>query len=164
MSKFTEMSLAEQDKSKTVKFSKNEKSGVVVCRLFDRWYGRTFIGVARCHDTDVFDEKKGRAIAFNRARQKELISDLRILTEDRKCLTRWYEDRMKQLDKNEGLKHIYLAGVEQELNELMGIEHNYTDAEETNEQAQENVVDLGKIKDDITSIKLKQFAKINIKK
>lgn len=130
MSKFTELSLVEQDKSKTVKFSKNEQSGVIVCRLFDRWYGRTFIGVARCHDTDVFDEKKGRAIAFNKARQKELISDLRMLAEDRKRLTRWYEERMNRLDKNEGLKHIYLAGVKQELDELMGVEPNYTDADE----------------------------------
>lgn len=163
MSKFTELSLAEQDKSKTVKFSKNEKSGVIVCRLFDRWYGRTFIGVARCHDTDVFDEKKGRAIAFNKARQKELISDLRLLADQRKRLTRWYEDKMNRLDKNEGLKHIYLAGVKQELDELMGVEPNYTDAVEPAE-VQENVDDLGEIKNDITSIKLNQFVKINGKK
>lgn len=163
MSKFTEMSLAEQDKSKTVKFSKNEKSGVIVCRLFDRWYGRTFIGVARCHDVDVFDEKKGRAIAFNKARKKELISDLRLLDDQRKRLTRWYEERMNRIDKNEGLKRIYLAGVDNELEELMGCPEANTDADEPAE-VQENAVDLGPIKDDITSIKLKQFAKINVKK
>lgn len=164
MSKFTEMSLAEQDKSKTVKFSKNEKSGVTVCRLFDRWYGRTFIGVARCHDVDVFDEKKGRAIAFNKARRKELVSDLRLLDDQRKRLTRWYEEKMNRIDKNEGLKCIYLAGVDNELEELMERPEVNTDEDTNSTEAQENVVDLGPIKDDITSIKLKQFAKMKVNK
>ena len=30
-----------------------------------------------------------------------------------------YEEEMSRLDKSEGLKHIYLAGVDEELRELM---------------------------------------------
>jgi len=155
MSKFTEMSLAEQDKSQTVKFSKNEKSGVTVCRLFDRWYGRTFIGVSRCHDTDVFDEKKGRAIAFNKARKKELISDLRLIAGQRMKLMRLYEEEMKRIDKNESLKRIYLAGVNNELNELI-------EREETLDSCLEDVNEADSSEDleHLKEIKLTQFAKI----
>lgn len=119
-SNFTKLSLAEQDKSKTVKFTTDAKNGVTVCRLYDRWFGRSFVGVTRCHNVDTFDEKIGRAIAFNKARRKELLSDIALLKAQRERLTRMYEQKMSRIDKNEGLKHIYLAGVNEELNELMG--------------------------------------------
>lgn len=127
--KFTNLSLAEQDKSKTVKFTTDVENGVTVCRLYDRWYDRYFIGVTRCHDVDTFDEKKGRAIAFNKARRKELIADLAELNNEREYVTRRYEEIMNQLDKREGLKHIYLAGVNEELDELMGTAPAYDGAD-----------------------------------
>ena len=114
------LSLAEQDKSKTVKFKSDPKSGVTVCRLYDRWNDRYFVGVTRCHDVDNFDERKGRAIAFNKARRKELLADIANIDWSRREVTRQYEDTMKWYDRREGLKRIYLAGVEDELAELMG--------------------------------------------
>ena len=166
-SKFTNLSLAEQDKSNTVKFKTDAANGVTVCRLYDRWYDRYFIGVTRCHDVDAFDEKKGRAIAFNKARRKEVLADLAMLEKERKYVTRRYEEYMNRLDKNEGLKHIYLAGIEEELKELM---HDYVPGEEVDEVPVN--AQAGKIEDaqvekqeekpiDLKDIKLKQFAKIN---
>lgn len=118
-SNFTKMSPKQQDKSNTVKFHDDEKNGVTVCTLYDRWYGRRFIAKTRCHEVDQYDQQVGRAIAFNKARRKELLSDLEIINYQRKELTRMYEEEMSRLDKSEGLKHIYLAGVDEELRELM---------------------------------------------
>ena len=118
-SNFTKMSPDQQDKSNTVKFYDDEKNGVTVCTLYDRWYGRRFIAKTRCHEVDQYDQQVGRAIAFNKARRKELLSDIEIINYQRKELTRMYEEEMNRLDKSEGLKHIYLAGVEDELKELM---------------------------------------------
>ena len=118
-SKFTSLSLAEQDKSNTVKFFTDLKNGVTVCRLYDRWNDRYFSAKTRCHDVDVFDEKKGRAIAFNKARKKELLNDIAYLEGYQKWLTESYETAMKAADHRLGLKHIYLAGVNDELDELL---------------------------------------------
>ena len=119
-SNFTKMSPEQQDMSNTVKFHDDEKNGVTVCTLYDRWYGRRFIAKTRCHEVDQYDQQIGRAIAFNKARRKELLSDIEIINYQRKELTRMYEEEMNRLDKSEGLKHIYLAGVNEELRELMG--------------------------------------------
>ena len=118
-SNFTKMSPEQQDKSNTVKFHDDEKNGVTVCTLYDRWYGRRFTAKTRCHEVDQYDQQIGRAIAFNKARRKELLSDIEIINYQRKELTRMYEEEMNRLDKSEGLKHIYLAGVNEELRELM---------------------------------------------
>ena len=118
-SNFTKMSPEQQDMSNTVKFHDDEKNGVTVCTLYDRWYGRRFIAKTRCHEVDQYDQRVGRAIAFNKARRKELLSDIDIINYQRKELTRMYEEEMNRLDKSEGLKHIYLAGVDEELRELM---------------------------------------------
>ena len=118
-SNFTKMSPEQQDMSNTVKFHDDEKNGVTVCTLYDRWYGRRFIAKTRCHEVDQYDQRVGRAIAFNKARRKELLSDIDIIDYQRKELTRMYEEEMNRLDKSEGLKHIYLAGVDEELRELM---------------------------------------------
>ena len=118
-SNFTKMSPKQQDMSNTVKFHDDEKNGVTVCTLYDRWYGRRFIAKTRCHEVDQYDQQVGRAIAFNKARRKELLSDLEIINYQRKELTHMYEEEMKRLDKSEGMKHIYLAGVDEELRELM---------------------------------------------
>ena len=120
-SKFTKMSPEQQDKSNTVKFYDDAKNGVTVCTLYDRWYGRRFIAKTRCHEVDQYDQQVGRTIAFNKARRKELLSDIEIINYQRKELTRMYEEEMNRLDKSEGLKHIYLAGVNEELRELMNV-------------------------------------------
>ena len=118
-SKFTSLSFAEQDKSKTVKFHDDEKNGVTVCRLYDRWNNRYFTAKTKVHDVDQYDKQTGRAIAFNKARRKELLNDLSCIEADRAFITARYEELMNQLDQREGLKHIYLMGVEDELHELM---------------------------------------------
>ena len=123
-SNFTKMSPEQQDMSNTVKFHDDEKNGVTVCTLYDRWYGRRFIAKTRCHEVDQYDQQVGRAIAFNKARRKELLSDIDIINYQRKELTRMYEEEMNRLDKSEGLKHIYLAGVNEELRELMNGSQN----------------------------------------
>ena len=128
-SNFTKMSPEQQDMSNTVKFHDDEKNGVTVCTLYDRWYGRRFIAKTRCHEVDQYDQQVGRAIAFNKARRKELLSDIEIINYQRKELTRMYEEEMNRLDKSEGLEHIYLAGVNEELRELMG--ENYTPMSES---------------------------------
>ena len=118
-SNFTKMSPEQQDMSNTVKFYDNEKNGVTICILYDRWFGRRFIAKTRCHEADQYDQQVGRAIAFNKARRKELLSDIDIINYQRKELTRMYEAEMNRLDKREGLKHIYLAGVDEDLRELI---------------------------------------------
>lgn len=44
----------------------NEKKKAVSCKIKTR--GQFFVGVAKCHDEDVFDVEKGKAIAYNRCR------------------------------------------------------------------------------------------------
>ena len=117
--KFTNLSLAEQDKSKTVKFTTDVEKGVTVCRLYDRWYDRYFIGVTRCHDVDTFDEKKGRAIAFNKARRKELEFTIKRIDDQRTLLDRLYNEEVNRLDKQQGLLYNYLEGVNLALEELV---------------------------------------------
>ena len=134
-SNFTKMSPEQQDMSNTVKFHDDEKNGVTVCTLYDRWYGRRFIAKTRCHEVDQYDQRVGRAIAFNKARRKELLSDIEIINYQREELTRMYEEEMNRLDKSEGLKHIYLAGVNEELRELMNGSQS-EDIEEFNETVQ----------------------------
>lgn len=157
---FTNLPASEQDKSKSVRFHDDEKNGVTVCSLYDRWNDRTFVAKTRVHDVDQYDKAKGRAIAFNKARRKELLADIANLNEERTYVTRRYEAIMNRIDKNEGLKRIYLAGVEDELKDLMG----YTDQTEADEP-----VDLcdGKAlqneEPNIKDVKLKQFAKLNTK-
>jgi len=157
-SNFTKMSPEQQDMSNTVKFHDDEKNGVTVCTLYDRWYGRRFIAKTRCHEVDQYDQQVGRAIAFNKARRKELLSDIEIINYQRKELTRMYEEEMNRLDKSEGLKHIYLAGVNEELRELMG--ENYTSTSESDDASDpEKVNDVcNQVKENIKDYKLKQFA------
>lgn len=44
----------------------NEKKKAVSCKIKTR--GQFFVGVAKCHDDDVFDIEKGKDIAYNRCR------------------------------------------------------------------------------------------------
>lgn len=119
MSKFTSLSIKEQDKSNTVKFYVDKAKGVTICRLYDRWNDRYFTAKTTCLDVDKFSEKTGRAIAFNKARRKELLSDIRNLEQLRDLVVKEYENLLKSIDHRQGLKHIYLAGVDEELTELM---------------------------------------------
>lgn len=163
-SNFTKMSPEQQDRSNTVKFHDDEKNGVTVCTLYDRWYGRRFIAKTRCHEVDQYDQRVGRAIAFNKARRKELLSDIEIINYQRKELTRMYEEELNRLDKSEGLKHIYLAGVNEELRELMNV-RQYDDIENLNAPVQvekiqhneENILEKN-VEETPTEYKLTQFA------
>ena len=158
-SNFTKMSPEQQDQSNTVKFHDDEKNGVTVCTLYDRWYGRRFIAKTRCHEVDQYDQQVGRAIAFNKARRKELLSDIDIINYQRKELTRMYEEEMNRLDKSEGLKHIYLAGVNEELLELMG--ENYmpiSESDDVSDSEQEVETSNETKENNKNDYKLKQFA------
>ena len=160
---FTKMSPEQQDMSNTVKFHDDEKNGVTVCTLYDRWYGRRFIAKTRCHEVDQYDQRVGRAIAFNKARRKELLSDIDIINYQRKELTRMYEEEMNRLDKSEGLKHIYLAGVDEELRELMNGYQCDDDTAVDNANAQiENLqpeeISEEAVKENSENFKLTQFA------
>ena len=163
-SNFTKMSPEQQDMSNTVKFHDDEKNGVTVCTLYDRWYGRRFIAKTRCHEVDQYDQRVGRAIAFNKARRKELLSDIDIINYQRKELTRMYEEEMNRLDKSEGLKHIYLAGVDEELRELMnGCQCDDDDTSVDNANAQIENLQPEEISEDVVkenpeNFKLTQFA------
>ena len=163
-SNFTKMSPEQQDMSNTVKFHDDEKNGVTVCTLYDRWYGRRFIAKTRCHEVDQYDLRVGRAIAFNKARRKELLSDIDIINYQRKELTRMYEEEINRLDKSEGLKHIYLAGVDEELRELMNDgQCDDTNIDSVNTQAQIEYLhpeEMSKVpvKEKPENFKLTQFA------
>ena len=158
-SNFTKMSPKQQDMSNTVKFHDDEKNGVTVCTLYDRWYGRRFIAKTRCHEVDQYDQQVGRAIAFNKARRKELLSDLEIINYQRKELTRMYEEEMSRLDKSEGLKHIYLAGVDEELRELMNDPVQTTTEAQVEELQPEEEMPVEKnVEENTTQYKLTQFA------
>ena len=163
-SNFTKMSPEQQDMSNTVKFHDDEKNGVTVCTLYDRWYGRRFIAKTRCHEVDQYDQRIGRAIAFNKARRKELLSDIDIINYQRKELTRMYEEEMNRLDKSEGLKHIYLAGVDEELRELMNDgQCDDTNIDSVNTQAQieylhQEEMPKDSVKENPENFKLTQFA------
>lgn len=160
---FTKMSPEQQDMSNTVKFHDDEKNGVTVCTLYDRWYGRRFIAKTRCHEVDQYDQRVGRAIAFNKARRKELLSDIDIINYQRKELTRMYEDEMNRLDKSEGLKHIYLAGVDEELRELMNgyqcdVDTAVDNANVQIENLQPEEISKDSVKEKPENFKLTQFA------
>ena len=158
-SNFTKMSPKQQDLSNTVKFHDDEKNGVTVCTLYDRWYGRRFIAKTRCHEVDQYDQQIGRAIAFNKARRKELLSDLEIINYQRKELTRMYEEEMSRLDKSEGMKHIYLAGVDEELRELMNDPVQTTTEAQVEELQPEEEMPVEKNGEETqTEYKLTQFA------
>ena len=158
-SNFTKMSPKQQDMSNTVKFHDDEKNGVTVCTLYDRWYGRRFIAKTRCHEVDQYDQQVGRAIAFNKARRKELLSDLEIINYQRKELTRMYEEELNRLDKSEGMKHIYLAGVDEELRELMNDPvQTTTEAQVAELQPEEEMLVEKNIEENPTEYKLTQFA------
>jgi hypothetical protein len=47
-------------------YTVNEAKKAVSCKIKTR--GRFFVGVAKCHDDDVFDIEKGKDIAYNRCR------------------------------------------------------------------------------------------------
>ena len=157
-SNFTKMSPEQQDMSNTVKFYDDEKNGVTVCTLYDRWYGRRFIAKTRCHEVDQYDQQVGRAIAFNKARRKELLSDIEIINYQRKELTRMYEEEMNRLDKSEGLKHIYLAGVNEELHELMGENYSEDHNETKTAKIEESEDAVATSENNKNEYKLKQFA------
>lgn len=158
-SNFTKMSPKQQDMSNTVKFHDDEKNGVTVCTLYDRWYGRRFIAKTRCHEVDQYDQQVGRAIAFNKARRKELLSDIEIINYQRKELTRMYEEEMSRLDKSEGMKHIYLAGVDEELRELMNDPVQTTTEAQVEELQPEEEMSVEKnVEENPTEYKLTQFA------
>jgi hypothetical protein len=67
----------------------NEKKKAVSCKIKTR--GQFFVGVAKCHDDDVFDIEKGKDIAYNRCR---LEINKFILEQDRKV-----EDVIKDIIK-----------------------------------------------------------------
>lgn len=158
-SNFTKMSPKQQDMSNTVKFHDDEKNGVTVCTLYDRWYGRRFIAKTRCHEVDQYDQQVGRAIAFNKARRKELLSDIEIINYQRKELTRMYEEELNRLDKSEGMKHIYLAGVDEELRELMNDPvQTTTEAQVAELQPEEEMLVEKNGEENPTEYKLTQFA------
>ena len=157
-SNFTKMSPDQQDQSNTVKFHDDEKNGVTVCTLYDRWYGRRFIAKTRCHEVDQYDQQVGRAIAFNKARRKELLSDIEIINYQRKELTHMYEEEMNRLDKSEGLKHIYLAGVNEELRELIGEYYPEDTCETKTEDDYSEDTCETKAENNKNNYKLKQFA------
>lgn len=119
--KFTNLSFKKQDASNTVKFFVDDKNGVVVCRLYDRWYDIFHTAKTKVHDADKFSEKTGRAIAFNKARRKELEHNLAMIANEREQIKQAYQRYMGMLDKREHVNQIYLAGVQDELNELMGV-------------------------------------------
>ena len=102
--------------------------------------GYYFVGKTRCHDVDKYDEKRGRAIAFNKARKKELEFNLKCVARQRKELQAWYEREMKFLDKREAINEIYLAGALEDLTELMKVPvqsevaQTYTEVAEENQQ------------------------------
>lgn len=118
-SNFLSLSIKKQDQSKTVKFFVNEEKGTVVCRLYDRWYDMYHVGKAQCHDVDEFNEKRGRAIAFNRARQKELEYNLKHIAEDRAYWQEVCDEQIVQYNKREEINTIYLEGVKDELKNLI---------------------------------------------
>lgn len=120
--KFTSLSIKKQDASNTVKFHVDEKNGVVVCRLYDRWYDTFHTAKTKVHGADKFSEKTGRAIAFNKARRKELEHNLAMIEAERAEIQRVYNEYMGRLAKREHINNIYLAGVQDELDELMGVE------------------------------------------
>ena len=159
-SNFTKMSPEQQDMSNTVKFHDDAKNGVTVCTLYDRWYGRRFIAKTRCHEVDQYDQQVGRAIAFNKARRKELLSDIDIINYQRKELTRMYEEEMNRLDKSEGLKHIYLAGIDEELRELIGETYTTTPESVSGSDSEQVIDECNLTKENIKNeYKLTQFAK-----
>jgi hypothetical protein len=118
-SNFLNLSIKQQNQSKTVKFYVNEEKGTVVCRLYDRFYDTYHVGKAQCLSDDKFDEKRGRAIAFNRARQNELLYNLKSICDERDYIDEQYRILTTRLDKREDLNQIYLAGVNEELAELV---------------------------------------------
>lgn len=117
--KFMELSKAEQDQSRSVKFIVNAASGVVVCKMYDRLYNIYHVAKTRCKGSDVFDEMKGRKIAFYKARKKELEYNLNRIEKDRKKLDAKYNEISNRLNKYQHLNVIYLEGVNDELNDLM---------------------------------------------
>ena len=122
-SKFTNLSIAKQNESNTVKFFTDRETGVTVCRLYDRWNDRYFTAKTRCLDVDKFSEKKGRAIAFNKARRKELLADLNECHRDFVTLREYANSVLSKISERMEIKRIYLAGVEDELRELMNNEN-----------------------------------------
>lgn len=116
---FTDLSIKDQDKSKTVKFFVDAEQGVVVCRLYDRWDDIFHTAKTRCHDVDKFNEKKGRAIAFNKAKRKELLHNLKNVEMEKKYLDELYNARVEALTKRAHINTIYLEGVNLALEDLM---------------------------------------------
>lgn len=71
----------------------NEKKKAVSCKIKTR--GQFFVGVAKCHDDDVFDIEKGKDIAYNRCR---LEINKFILEQDR-MVEDTIKDIIKQCDE-----------------------------------------------------------------
>lgn len=75
-----------------------------------------------------------------------------------------YEEEMNRLDKSEGLKHIYLAGVDEELRELMNDSQcDDTNIDSVNTQAQieylhPEEISKDSVKEKPENFKLTQFA------
>lgn len=93
------MTPEEQDMSKTVKFIVNKDKKTVVCILTDRVYARTFKASTHCTGEDVFDESKGREIALNKARRKELEYHLNMEKKHAKALKEWYDKEKNSIDE-----------------------------------------------------------------
>lgn len=93
------MTPEEQDMSKTVKFIVNKDKKTVVCILTDRVYARTFKASTHCTGVDVFDESKGREIALNKARRKELEYHLNMEKKHAKALKEWYDKEKNSIDE-----------------------------------------------------------------
>jgi hypothetical protein len=71
----------------------NEQKKAVSCKIKTR--GQFFVGVAKCHDEDVFDVEKGKEIAYNRCR---LEINKFILEQDR-MVEDTIKDIIKQCDE-----------------------------------------------------------------
>ncbi|WQJ53474.1 MAG: hypothetical protein [Wendovervirus sonii] len=117
--KFTDLPFAEQDLSKTVKFYVDAKKKTVACVIYDRMYDMTYTGITHCHDCDTFDERIGRAIAFNKARKKELTSNIKFAQSEKERFMNFYKSYIENYERREKINNDYLAEVNKDLESLM---------------------------------------------
>lgn len=120
--KFTSLPFDEQDKSETVKFTVLKDKGIVVCKVIDNNNCRHYTGRAIQDDHDVWDERRGRAIAFNKACKKEYESRIKSIEREIKDWKKFKQDeekeinqRIAKLEKRRDLLNIYLTGYVDEI-------------------------------------------------
>ena len=91
----------------------NENKKAVTCKIKTR--GRIFVGVAKCHEDDVFDVEKGKDIAYNRCR---LDINKFILQQDR-LVEDTINDIIKQCDEY-GLNKVRSKAWDYYLDDIQG--------------------------------------------